>query len=43
MIELMIIVDNIGLPMSGINLSYNCSSPIGDADADILITLTPQH
>jgi len=37
------IVDNIGLPYSGINLSYSTSAPIGPGDADIFITLTPNH
>jgi multidrug efflux pump subunit AcrB len=37
------IVDNIGLPVSGINLSYSNSSPVGAADADILISLNPGH
>jgi multidrug efflux pump subunit AcrB len=37
------IVDNIGLPVSGINLSYSNSSPVGAADADILISLKPGH
>jgi multidrug efflux pump subunit AcrB len=41
--ELMTIVDNIGLPTSGINLSYSSSAPIGTADADILITLNEKH
>ena len=41
--ELMTIVDNIGLPTSGINLSYSSSAPIGSADADILITLNAKH
>jgi multidrug efflux pump subunit AcrB len=31
------------LPVSGINLTYESSSPIGSADADILISLSPQH
>ena len=31
------IIDNIGLPYSGINLSYSNSAPIGPADADILV------
>jgi multidrug efflux pump subunit AcrB len=35
--------DNIGLPNSGINLSYSNSAPIGTADADIQITLKPGH
>ncbi|RDS81116.1 AcrB/AcrD/AcrF family protein [Dyella monticola] len=37
------ILDNIGLPVSGINLTYDSSSPVGSADADILITLKPGH
>ena len=41
--QLASILDNIGLPVSGINLTYDSSSPIGSADADILVTLTPQH
>ncbi|WP_042303373.1 efflux RND transporter permease subunit [Paraburkholderia kururiensis] len=41
--ELSTIVDNIGLPASGINLSYTSSGPIGSADADILITLNAKH
>jgi multidrug efflux pump subunit AcrB len=36
-------VDNIGLPMSGINLSYSNSAPIGSADADVLVSLKPGH
>jgi CzcA family heavy metal efflux pump len=34
------IVDNIGLPISGINLAYGNSGTIGVIDADLLITLT---
>jgi len=37
------IVDNVGLPVSGINLSYSNSAPIGSGDADILISLKPGH
>jgi multidrug efflux pump subunit AcrB len=37
------IIDNIGLPYSGINLSYSNSAPIGTSDADILVTLSPKH
>jgi CzcA family heavy metal efflux pump len=33
------IIDNIGLPYSGINLSYSNSAPIGSGDADILVGL----
>ncbi len=41
--ELESMVDNIGLPYSGINLSYSTSAPIGPGDADILISLKPGH
>ncbi len=41
--ELASIIDNIGLPYSGINLSYSNSAPIGTSDADILVTLTAKH
>ncbi len=41
--EIQSIIDNIGLPYSGINLSYSNSAPIGTSDADILVTLTPKH
>ncbi|MCA0403354.1 MAG: efflux RND transporter permease subunit [Proteobacteria bacterium] len=41
--ELESIVDNIGLPTSGINLSYSNSATIGPADADILISLKESH
>jgi multidrug efflux pump subunit AcrB len=41
--EIVSIVDNIGLPYSGINLSYSTSAPIGPADADIQVQLTPKH
>lgn len=35
------IVDNIGLPVSGINLTYDSSLPIGTGDAEILVSLKP--
>jgi multidrug efflux pump subunit AcrB len=41
--ELASILDNIGLPVSGINLTYDSASPIGASDADVLITLNPNH
>jgi multidrug efflux pump subunit AcrB len=41
--ELTNVVDNIGLPYSGINLAYSTSGPIGPGDADIYLTLSPQH
>jgi multidrug efflux pump subunit AcrB len=37
------IVDNIGLPISGINMAYNNSGTIGPADADVLISLREGH
>ncbi len=37
------IVDNIGLPVSGINLSYSNSATVGPGNADILISLKPGH
>jgi multidrug efflux pump subunit AcrB len=37
------IIDNIGLPYSGINLSYSNSAPVGTSDADILVTLNADH
>ena len=37
------ILDNIGIPNSSINLSYNTSGVIGPADADILVQLKPGH
>jgi multidrug efflux pump subunit AcrB len=37
------IVDNIGLTVSGINMAYNNSGTIGLEDADILISLNPNH
>ncbi|RTL33552.1 MAG: efflux RND transporter permease subunit [Burkholderiales bacterium] len=37
------IVDNIGVPYSGINLTYSSSAPIGPGDADVMITLAEGH
>jgi multidrug efflux pump subunit AcrB len=37
------ILDNIGIPNSSINLSYNTSGVIGPGDADILVQLKPGH
>ena len=36
------VVDNIGLPISGINVAYGNSGTIGVNDADILISLKPE-
>ena len=41
--ELEGMIDNIGLPVSGINLSYNDSGISGPADGDILVSLKPGH
>ncbi|MDP9087540.1 MAG: efflux RND transporter permease subunit [Pseudomonadota bacterium] len=37
------VIDNIGLPVSGINISYSNSAPIGPADADVLVNLKEGH
>ena len=41
--ELGTIIDNIGIPYSGMNLSYSNSAPVGTADADIQVTLAEKH
>jgi multidrug efflux pump subunit AcrB len=41
--ELVSVIDNIGLPYSGFNLSYSTSAPIGSMDADILVELSKDH
>jgi multidrug efflux pump subunit AcrB len=41
--ELDTIIDNIGLPYSGINLSYSNSGPIGSGDADVFVTMKEKH
>ncbi len=41
--ELTTIIDNIGVPYSGLNLSYSNSAPIGPGDADILVELSKNH
>jgi multidrug efflux pump subunit AcrB len=37
------ILDNIGIPNSSINLSYNTSGVVGASDADILVSLKSGH
>lgn len=37
------VLENIGIPNSSINLSYNTSGVIGPGDADILVSLKPGH
>jgi multidrug efflux pump subunit AcrB len=41
--EIVSVIDNIGLPYSGFNLSYSTSAPIGPGDADILVELSKEH
>jgi CzcA family heavy metal efflux pump len=41
--ELDNIVDNLGLPISGVNMAYNNSGTIGPEDADVLISLKEGH
>jgi CzcA family heavy metal efflux pump len=41
--QLQTILDNIGLPNSGINQSYSSNGTIGTSDAEILIGLNPEH
>ncbi len=41
--ELETILDNIGLPYSGINLSYSNAGTIGTLDAEILVSLKEGH
>jgi multidrug efflux pump subunit AcrB len=37
------IVDNLGLPYSGINLAYSTSAPVGPGDADVFVNLREGH
>jgi multidrug efflux pump subunit AcrB len=41
--ELEEVIDNIGLPTSGINLAFGDSATIGSGDGDILISLDEKH
>jgi multidrug efflux pump subunit AcrB len=41
--QLLSVVDNIGLPYSGINLAYSTSAPVGPGDADIYVNLSEDH
>jgi multidrug efflux pump subunit AcrB len=41
--EIESVIDNIGLPYSGLNLAYTNSSPTGPSDADILVSLGENH
>ena len=41
--EIDTLVDNIGMPVSGINMTYNNTGVIGPQDGDIQITLKEGH
>jgi multidrug efflux pump subunit AcrB len=41
--EMANVIDNIGMPYSGLNLVYTNSMPIGPSDADLLVSLTADH
>ena len=41
--EIASMVDNIGLPVSSINLTYSTSGTVGSFDADVLVSLRPGH
>jgi multidrug efflux pump subunit AcrB len=41
--EIATMVDNIGVPVSGINLTYNNTGTIGSQDGEIQIKLTQEH
>ncbi len=41
--EVSVILDNIGLPVGGINLAFSDSATIGSADGEILVSLNQEH
>src|SRR5438445_2798247 len=41
--EVTTILDNLGLPYSGINTSYSKSGTIGTSDAEVLVSLSKDH
>ncbi len=41
--ELVTIIDNIGVPYSGLNLSYSNTGVIGSWDADVMVSLAQKH
>ncbi len=41
--ELVTIIDNIGIPYSGLNLSYTNTGVVGSADADVTVSLSRDH
>jgi multidrug efflux pump subunit AcrB len=38
-----LVLDNIGLPVGGVNLAFSDSSTIGLSDGEILVALNPEH
>ena len=41
--EIASVVDNVGLPVSSINLTYSNSGVVGPSDADVLVSLKEDH
>ncbi|MBS0377800.1 MAG: efflux RND transporter permease subunit [Proteobacteria bacterium] len=41
--EIAVMLDNIGLPYSGINIALSDSATVGPMDGEVLISLTPRH
>jgi len=41
--EIQNVLDNIGLPVSGINLAFSDSATVSSADGEILVALNPKH
>jgi multidrug efflux pump subunit AcrB len=41
--DVVTVLDNVGLPYSGLNLSYSNSGTIGTSDAEILVQLKPER
>ena len=41
--ELRLMIDNIGLPVGGVNLAFSDSATIGSTDGEILAALNPNH
>jgi multidrug efflux pump subunit AcrB len=41
--EVQTVLDNIGLPLSGINLAFSDNATVSSADGEILVALNPEH
>ena len=41
--DLRLVIDNIGLPVGGVNLAFSDSATIGSTDGEIQVGLTPDH